>query len=71
MPVECAHQSITPTPVDLTRSAEVALERTTFQELRKRELVGDRRATVCLQLGARDVCNEVGRYQDPGEAKGR
>ena len=66
---ERGYQSIAPPPVDLTRPPEVAIKRATLQELCKGELVGDRRATVRLQLRARDVGNEISRYEEPGEAK--
>jgi hypothetical protein len=71
MRMERGHERVAPPPVDLTRPPEVAIERTTLDELRKRELVGCGRAPVCLQLRARDIRNEAGRNHEPGEAKGR
>jgi hypothetical protein len=46
-------------------------EEWTPYEFGERELIGNRRATICLQLRARDVRNEISRNEEPGEAKGR
>jgi hypothetical protein len=64
-------QRIAPAPVDLPRPSKVAVERPRLDELCQRQLLGHRRAVVCLPLRARDLGGEVRWHQQPTEAKRR